>query len=1189
MKSGRSAAITARIAKALVTGTSLLASALLAQLASPASAQTVVPGGYAISVDGEVIAGSGKLPGVHQAGEQAAVDRSLDEVDIQVKFDGLGVKPILNVTTDPIRRTYVAGEKIKFSTTTNYGDWLSRAEIRIFARDNEKRQKPLFVLPVDGSGQAQWSMPGDGPREFTYVLRVYDAEGRFDETIPLDLLRTTEPMAVHAPDVPAVAAGEAQDRTALRNIRVYGGSVTVYGSNVPEGYQVQVMGRQVPVDAEGKFVAQRILPVGDHDVAIKLVGRDSKGISFDRDINIPSSEWFYVALADLTVGHRFGGSAVKAARPGEFDNVYTKGRLAFYLKGKIKGETLLTAAADTGENNLKNMLKGLDGKDPRQFLARIDPEKYYPVYGDDSTSVEDAPTRGKFYVRLERGDSHVMWGNFKTEITGTRFLRDERALYGASGVYRSSGTVPSGQHRSELHGYAALPGTLPARDLLRGTGGSAYFLKHQDLTVGSETLTIVVVNPVTGAVMQRVPMRYGEDYTIDYVQGLVLLTRPLESTAAGSSVVHAGPGGGAQLYLGASYEYTPAVSSADGYVGGGRAQQWLGDHVRVGVTGHVNKSGLANQKMASADVHLEHSAGTYLDAEVAASKGPGFGLSQSLDGGLTSSDTPTAGLDGVLAKAYTLDGRVDLADLTNGGVKGDFAGHFTRQEDGFASLDEQVPVGKRDWGVTANVEPSPFLRLTSDYAAVDLDDGRRQDEMESHADIRVNDRLTLSPGVRYSNRKDPAALGMQDLGQRVDAGLKLTYQPDDGHEIYAAGQATLAKDGNRYKNSRVAIGGRSLLTEKTDVSGEVSYGSRGVGAAAKLSYHPTADDSYYIGYVLDPDRSFDPFQTSAPVGDDLGKVIGGAKHQYSEALSVFAEDSYDLFGVRRTLAQTYGVTYTPTANWTFGGNIELGHVVDSTINPLTLAKNSDFDRKAFSGTVGYTDENGNSGRSKAEIRFENSDDGTRDLTQYLLSQTVAIKANPDWRFIGNVDAVITDATDSTLGGTYVEASLGYAYRPVDNDRLNMLARYTFLYDVPASNQVDVSGTTNGHQQRSHIFSVDGNYDVTPYLTLGAKYGFRVGETKARDGTTGWEKGSAHLGVMRADVNIAQDWDLLVEGRALWLPPAENTRLGGLVAGYRRINDNFKIGLGYNFSNFSDDLRDQSYSSQGIFLNAVGQL
>jgi hypothetical protein len=38
---------------------------------------------------------------------------------------------------------------------------------------------------------------------------------------------------------------------------------------------------------------------------------------------------------------------------------------------------------------------------------------------------------------------------------------------------------------------------------------------------------------------------------------------------------------------------------------------------------------------------------------------------------------------------------------------------------------------------------------------------------------------------------------------------------------------------------------------------------------------------------------------------------------------------------------------------------------------------------------------------------------------------------------------------------------------------------------------------------------------------------------------------------------------------------------------RRIGDNLKVGLGYNFTDFSDDMTDLRYSHKGVFFNLVG--
>src|SRR5690606_26998941 len=122
----------------------------------------------------------------------------LNAVDIQLKFDGLDQKQLLNVSTVPIRRAYTAGETISFLATSNYTAFITRAEVRIF-RSSDKT-KPIAVLPTSLTGVADWTMPTGGDSEYTYVLRVYDQNDRFDETIPLSLIRSDGELLADAVD-----------------------------------------------------------------------------------------------------------------------------------------------------------------------------------------------------------------------------------------------------------------------------------------------------------------------------------------------------------------------------------------------------------------------------------------------------------------------------------------------------------------------------------------------------------------------------------------------------------------------------------------------------------------------------------------------------------------------------------------------------------------------------------------------------------------------------------------------------------------------------------------------------------------------------------------------------------------------------------------------------------------------------
>src|SRR5215470_11679627 len=89
------------------------------------------------------------------------------------------------------------------------------------------------------------------------------------------------------------------------------------------------------------------------------------------------------------------------------------------------------------------------------------------------------------------------------------------------------------------------------------------------------------------------------------------------------------------------------------------------------------------------------------------------------------------------------------------------------------------------------------------------------------------------------------------------------------------------------------------------------------------------------------------------------------------------------------------------------------------------------------------------------------------------------------------------ASDSSLGdfynGGYTEAVLGYAFRPVQNDRLNALVKYTYFYNVPTTDQVTLQNTAAEFIQKSNIAALDLTYDLTAKWSLGSKYAYRLGQ------------------------------------------------------------------------------------------------
>ena len=194
---------------------------------------------------------------------------------------------------------------------------------------------------------------------------------------------------------------------------------------------------------------------------------------------------------------------------------------------------------------------------------------------------------------------------------------------------------------------------------------------------------------------------------------------------------------------------------------------------------------------------------------------------------------------------------------------------------------------------------------------------------------------------------------------------------------------------------------------------------------------------------------------------------------------------------------------------------------------------------------------------------------------------------PDWRVIGKLNFSVSD---SSLGeffdGGYTEAVFGYAYRPARHDRLSALAKYTYFYNVPTTDQVIFQNTAAEFIQKSHIAALDLTFDVTADWSIGGKYAYRRGEASLDRQQRNFFDNSAHLGVLRADWRFREVWESLAEVRMLGLPDVSQRRRGALVAIYRYIGKNLKVGAGYNFTNFSDDLTDLGYDHKGIFVNLI---
>lgn len=1145
-----------------------------------------------ITVDGEPI----DDPGKSVADVQRCTDVAMDNASIQFRHDNLSFKPRLNITAWPgsIRyqddfNTSEIENRVFFRLYSNYRGSFERAEVRLFEINASTRSEPVAIVPLDSDGKGEWQAEFESfnapSRKIKYVLRVYNDEGLYDQTKAQTLWIVDEvniELLKQADRERELLTGYGENRLDEQHIPLNGGSITVYGDDIPEGYSVWVAGRPVPLAEDQKFVAEELLPAGLHTVEVAVLDEQGDGELFWRDLRFRKNDWFYVGIADLTIARddTNGPAKIVTQDDAHYDNdLSVDGRLAFFTRGKFGDDWSLTASADTREGEIDEIFSNFMDKSPEAMFRRIDPDYYYPTFGDDSTVEEGAPTLGKFYAKLQKQEDYALWGNFDIDYSGNSLAQVDRTLYGARGHMQSDVLTGFGDERYVIDGFVADPGTIASRDELRGTGGSLYFLRHQDILQGSERIRVEIRDKDSGLVKAVKNLVPGLDYDIDYIQGRVLLSEPLSASYADEMLVGSDGSGANQLFLVSRYEYTPGFDDPDTLAVGGQAHYWIGDSIRIGIAASDNKEDDADGNLHGVDVTWRKSTNTWVKVEASQSEGAGIDTLNSADGGYTF-DAASVSDEDASANGYRIESSIGLKDLSEN-LDGQMTVYVQSLEAGFSAPGLQTNRDIEQYGTALTLPVRDNITLRGKVDVRDQDRGIETSATEVDVDYLLTEKWTVSSGLRYDERADNSidVPATQEQGDRTDLRVQAAYDSKENWSTYGFAQSSVASNGSREENSRGGAGGSYRITERFAVNGELSGGDQGALGNVGTEYRYSDRTSIYTNYAIENERTDNGLRARR------GNLVSGFRSRFSDTTSMYLEERYTHGDVPNGLTHSTGVDIAPNDRWNYSANLDIATLKD----PQTAA---DTDRRALGLSVGYR-----LGKTTFASAFEYrvddtenpADAETSERKTWLSKNSLKLQLSEDWRLIGKLN--MSDS-ESSLGefydGNFVEAVMGYAYRPVDNDRLNTLLKYTYFYNVPATDQLTIINTAAEYIQKSHIFSADVIYDLSPSWSLGGKYAFRRGELSLDRVDPDFFRSDAYLYVLRADWHVLHKWDVLIEARMLDLPDAEDRRSGMLVGLYRHVGDNMKIGIGYNATDFSDDLTDLDYDSKGVFINAVGK-
>jgi len=1153
-----------------------------------------------ITVDGEPI----DDPKRSSSDIQRCTDVALEEADIQFGFDNLRSAPRLSVAASPSRiavsriidyETRVS--PINFRMYTNYSYFIERAEVRVFHNGQSIESEPLDIIPIEKDGVAKWLPPPawfKGPvQELAYILRAYGTDGNFDETLPRPLWVTFDTVEktydsddedTESRSAAFMAYGESN--LSRHNIGLSSGTVSVRGNDVPPEHEVWVGGRPIPVDENGSFVTEEILPEGTHTVEVAVLDEQGSGDLYLRDLEFKKNDWFYVGMADVTLS---GGESsgpidlLQGANSTQDINSNANGRLAFFVDGKFGDHWRLSASADTREGALGDIFSNIMEKSPDALFRRIDPDYHYPTFGDDSTVTEAAPTMGKFYVRLSNNDNFGQFGNFKIGYMNNELARVDRGLYGANVHYQSESTTEFGDVRFAADGFAAEPGTIPSREEFRGTGGSLYFLRRQDILTGSERVRIEIRDKASGIVTGTLNLTPVLDYDIDFLQGRIVLTQPLASTADDNLLVRSNALSGDEAYLVVRYEYTPGFGEVDAMALGGQAHYWFGDYVKVGVTSNANEQDGSDNSLGAADLTLRLAAQSWVKLQQASSEGL-VSLSQySDDGGFEFNSYDPLSFVNAKADANRVDISLSSNDLLNYGDT--FITYYVQDVDaGFTAPGMTALTDTENYGGTFMM---PLFDRLSVGAKVDnrvQEQGLETNAQEINVGFQASYHWDINAGYRTDERIDrsPIVVLTQEQGERVDAVLQIGYDSKETWSAYAFTQDTVSTTGNRSTNARAGFGGSIRVSERLQIDAEVSDGDLGSGGRVGTNYLHSDRTSMYLNYALENERTDNGLRAGR--GSE-GNLIAGVKTRFGDSTSVFHEERYLHNETMTGLTHATGISFAPTQKWSFGINTDIGTLQDSQTGAET-------NRLAGGVQVGFGFD---ALQISSGIEYRNDDSEQLDLsrterTTWLFRNSFKYQLNPGARLLGKLNH---SESESSLGtfydGGYTEAVIGYALRPVEHDRINALVKYTYFYNVPTTDQLTLQNLSAEFIQKSHIASFDVTYDISPAFSIGGKYAYRLGQVSLDRENPEFFDNGASLYVLRGDYTFRKNWEVLAEVRMLDMSDINESRSGALLTLSRYFGDHLKVGVGYNFTDFSDDLTDLSFDHHGVFLNLTGSL
>ncbi len=858
----------------------------------------------------------------------------------------------------------------------------------------------------------------------------------------------------------------------------------------------------------------------------------------------------------------------------QFNNGKANGaaRAAFFVKGRIKGEYLLTAAYDS------------DKEVRARLLRDIQPEEFYPVYGDASLRGFDARSAERLYVRVDKERSYLLYGDFQTGdsiATQTGVDSGARAPQRVLGTYNRTATGLGWHFENErVRGnvFAIEDSLRQIIEELPSQGSGPYGLRNNAVLEGSERVEVVVRdrNQPSRIVSVR-PLGRLVDYSFEPFSGRILLNSFLPSFDADLNPVS----------LRITYELDQGTEKF--WVVGGDAQLRVGENGEIGGSYVDDRNPFASFEMGSANVGYRLGENTWLVAEAARTR------SEVNTNSINQYGTPALqGLSGLV------EGNAWRVEFGHAGGKADlklFAGQSASPLYG----------GRGEYSLTTRYRLNERFEL---YAEGLRSEDRNPDGGERNAGsigtrIKATDKLTLDFGYRairetvgayytWATNSGYGNLGGLSGGYATGAGggaLGYGQQPLDpltGLPIISSGNpndvASGLPVGTELSSDMLRVGVGYRASERLSLGGEVEQDIHGEDrnrVAFGLDYQLRERSRLYGRY--EKQTGISGVNGLTQDGREADTVALGVDTTFMRDTQLFSEyrlrdaiagrDIQAASGMRNRWDLAEGLRldtsleHTNVISGNVGDSTGVGVALDYSANPL------------WRGNI----------RLEHRISDDVADTPVDEAYHTTLLQFLAArKLNRDWTVLARnyLLRTVYAARGDVLQDRF---QVGLAYRDTDTNRINALARYEYKLEKDESG-MDGSGfgSDTGQEIRTSAHIVSAHADWHP-----SRPWWLTGRVAAK-----WQKDSffyADTGRVNDDFNavllsgrivydITEKWDIGVLASTFRGQYGANQYAFGVEVG-RLLRQNLWLSVGYNATGFrgDEDLTGYEYTQQGAFI------